>query len=69
VGGIRRKRRVRIGAPDGSLTRFSGILAVTGLVERLGVIDRLDAAIGPIKIRDRGVPGAGCWWGWPGRTS
>jgi hypothetical protein len=28
--------------------------AVTELVERLGVIGELDAAVGPIKIRDRG---------------
>jgi hypothetical protein len=48
---------VRIGAPDGSLTGFSGMLAVTELVDRLGVIDRLDAAIGPIKKRDRGFSG------------
>ncbi len=61
VGRIRRqrglRRRVRIGAPDGSLTGFSGMLAVTELVDRLGVIDRLDAAIGPIKKRDRGFSG------------
>jgi hypothetical protein len=49
---------VQVGAPDESLTRFSGLAAVTELVERLGVIDRLDAAVGPIKARDRGV-GAG----------
>jgi hypothetical protein len=33
------------------------MLAVTELVDRLGVIDRLDAAIGPIKKRDRGFSG------------
>jgi Transposase DDE domain group 1 len=49
---------VQVGAPDESLTRFSGLAAVTELVELLGVIDRLDAAVGPIKARDRGV-GAG----------
>ena len=32
-------------------------LAVTELVDRLGVIGRLDAAIGPIKQRDRGYTG------------
>ena len=57
MGRIRRRRalrrRVRMGAPDRSLTGFSGMLAVTELVDRLGVIDRLDAAIGPIKKRDR----------------
>jgi hypothetical protein len=39
---------------DESLTRFSGLVAVSELAERLGVIDRLDAAVGPIKARDRG---------------
>jgi len=46
--------RVQIGAPDESLTRFSGLAAVTELTDRLGVIDKLDAAVGPIKDRDRG---------------
>ena len=52
----RRARRVRVqvGAPDESLTRFSGLVAVTELTERLGVIERLDAAVGPVKARDRG---------------
>jgi len=55
---IRRlRRRVRIGAPDRSLTRFSGMAAVTELVDRLAMIKLLDAAIGPIKSRDRGFSG------------
>jgi Transposase DDE domain group 1 len=55
---IRRvRRRVRIGAPDASLTRFSGAIAVTELVDRLAMIKLLDAAIGPIKSRDRGLGG------------
>lgn len=45
---------MRVGAPDESLTRFSGLAAVTELCDRLRVIDRLDAAVGPIKTRDRG---------------
>jgi hypothetical protein len=45
---------VRIGAPDRSLTPVAGMVAVTELVERLDVIGRLDAAIGPIKQRRRG---------------
>ena len=53
----RARRRVRIGAPDGSLTRFSGLAAVTELTDRLDVVGRLDAAIGPIKDRDRGFSG------------
>lgn len=46
---------MRIGAPDESLTRFSGLAAVTELVDRLRVIERLDAAVGPIKTRERGL--------------
>jgi hypothetical protein len=55
---IRRlRRRVRIGAPDPSVTRYSGMVAVTELVDRLGMIRLLDAAIGSIKSRDRGFSG------------
>ncbi len=55
---IRRlRRRVRVGAPDRSLTRFAGMAAVTELVDRLNMIKLLDAAIGPIKARDRGFTG------------
>jgi hypothetical protein len=46
---------VRVGAPDESLTRFAGLAAVSELVDRLGVIERLDNAVGPIKTRDRGL--------------
>lgn len=49
--------RVGIGAPDLWLTRFSGVVAVTELVDRLGMVQLLDAAIGPIKVRDRGLSG------------
>jgi hypothetical protein len=49
-----RRARVRLGAPDASLTRFSGLAAVTELTDRLGVVDKLDAAVGLIKTRDRG---------------
>jgi len=55
---IRRLRRfVRIGAPDPTLTQFSGMVAVTELIDRLDMIKLLDAAIGPIKTRDRGLSG------------
>ena len=55
---IRRLRRwVRVGAPDPSLTPVSGMVAVTELVDRLGMITLLDAAIGPIKARGRGFTG------------
>jgi hypothetical protein len=53
----RLRRRVRVGAPDPSVTRFSGMAAVTELIDRLGMIQLLDAAIGPIKTRDRGFTG------------
>jgi hypothetical protein len=45
---------VRIGAPDPTLTPVSGMLAVTELTDRLDMIGRLDAAIGPLKQRRRG---------------
>jgi hypothetical protein len=37
-----------------SLTAVAGLAAVTELVERLDVVAAVDAAVGPIKIRDRG---------------
>jgi hypothetical protein len=56
--GIRRlRRRVRIGVPNPSLTSVSGMVVVNELVGRLGRIKLLDAAIGPIKARDRGLSG------------
>src|SRR5215204_3052747 len=59
VGRLRGRRRrggqrVRVGAPDVSVTAVAGMAAVTELVERLGVIGELDAAVGPIKLRNRG---------------
>jgi hypothetical protein len=59
---------VRIGAVDANLTPVSGMVAVTELMDRLGVIDRLDAAIGPIKTRRRGSAVGSCWSGWPWRS-
>jgi hypothetical protein len=53
-----KRQQARIGAPDRSLTANAGLAAVTGLCDRLGVIEALDAAVGPIKQRDRGF-GAG----------
>jgi Transposase DDE domain group 1 len=62
VSRIRGKKRgrgqVRVGAPDAALTPNAGLAAVTELCGRLGVIEALDAAVGPIKQRDRGF-GAG----------
>ena len=51
-------RKVRVGAPDPALTPVAGMVAISELVDRLGVIEALDAAVGPIKQRDRGF-GAG----------
>ena len=57
-GRKRKRRQVRIGAPDRTLTPNAGMAAVAGLCDRLGVIGALDAAVGPVKQRDRGF-GAG----------
>ena len=57
-GGRRKRQQVRVGAPDRALTANAGLAAVTELCDRLGVIEALDAAVGPIKQRDRGF-GAG----------
>ena len=45
---------MRIGAPDPTLTSVAGMLAVTELCDRLDVIGRLSAAIGPLEQRRRG---------------
>ena len=47
---------MRAGAPDA--TPNAGLAAISELCERLGVMEALDAAVGPIKQRDRGY-GAG----------
>jgi hypothetical protein len=55
---MRRLRRlVGIGASDASLMEVSGMVVVTELVDRLNMIRLLDAAIGPIKARNRGHTG------------
>ena len=59
IRGERRKRQqVWIGAADRALTANAGLAAVSELCGRLGVIEALDAAVGPVKQRDRGF-GAG----------
>jgi hypothetical protein len=60
AGGFSRPR-VRIGAPDPSLTGVSGMAAVAELVEALGVVALLDVMVGPIKQRDRGLGAGVCW--------
>ena len=57
-GAGRARQQPRIGAPDRSLTPNAGLAAITELCDRLGVIGALDAAVGPVKQRDRGF-GAG----------
>jgi hypothetical protein len=57
-GGKRKYRHARVGAPDAALTPGSGLAAVSELCDRLGVIEALDAAVGPARQRDRGF-GAG----------
>jgi Transposase DDE domain group 1 len=57
-GGKRKRRQVRVGVADRALTPNAGMAAVTELCDRLGVIAALDAAVGPVKQRDRGF-GAG----------
>ena len=57
-GAGRSRQQPRIGAPDLALTPNAGLAAITGLCDRLGVIGALDAAVGPIKQRERGF-GAG----------
>src|SRR6266568_7074569 len=47
--------RVRVGAPDASLTPVSGVVAVAEMVGRLGVWAALDDAVGAVKQRDRGL--------------
>jgi Transposase DDE domain group 1 len=59
IRGRKRKHgQARIGAPDAALTPSAGLAAVSELCDRLGVIGALDAAVGPVKQRDRGF-GAG----------
>ena len=57
-GAGRSRQQPRIGAPDPALTPNAGLAAITELCGRLGVIGALDAAVGPVKQRERGF-GAG----------
>jgi hypothetical protein len=53
----RTRGRIQIGAADPSLTAAGGMLAVTELCGKLGVIGALDEAMGPVKARRRGFTG------------
>ena len=57
-GAGRSPQQPRISAPDRSLTANAGLAAITELCDQLGVIAALDAAVGPVKQRERGF-GAG----------
>jgi hypothetical protein len=49
--------RIQIGEDDPSLTGAGGMLAVTELCGKLGLIGALDSGIGPVKERARGFTG------------
>lgn len=51
------RKRVRFGAPDGTVTGSAGLVAVSELADRLGLVATLDRRIGPIKQRARGLSG------------
>jgi hypothetical protein len=53
----RTRGRIQIGADDPSLTGNGGMLAVTELCGKLGLIEALDAGMGPVKQRRRGFSG------------
>src|SRR5664280_947220 len=53
----RRARRVRVGRPDGQLTSAAGLEAVRELDRVLGVTGALQAGIGAVKERRRGLGG------------
>jgi hypothetical protein len=57
-GAGRSRQQPRVGAPDPALSANAGLAAITELCDQLGVIAALDAAVGPIRQRERGF-GAG----------
>jgi len=59
---------VRAGAPDAALTPNAGMAVISELCGRLDVTGALDAAVGPVKQRERGF-GAGELPAPPTRTS
>jgi len=50
----RKRQQPRVGTPEAALTANAGLAAISELCGRLGVIEAVDAAVGPIKQRDRG---------------
>lgn len=55
--GRRREGKVTVGRPDGALTGVSGLAAVDRLVAKLALAETLDASVGAVKRRDRGLSG------------
>jgi hypothetical protein len=53
----RRGKMVRFGEPDESLTGAGGVVALAELFGKLRVVQALDAGIGAVKQRERGVSG------------
>jgi Transposase DDE domain group 1 len=53
----RTRGKIQIGAADTSLTAAGGMIAVTELCGKLGLIEALDAGMGPVKQRQRGFSG------------
>lgn len=53
----RTRGRIQLRADDSSLTTAGGMLAVTELCCKLGLIEAIDSAMGPVKQRDRGFSG------------
>lgn len=47
-------RQVRVGAADPGLTPAAGMAATSELCGGCGLIESVNAAVGPIKQRDRG---------------
>ena len=60
--------RIQIGADDPSLTAAGGMLAVTELCERLGLIAALDEGWGRSSSAAGGLPAGRCWPGWSPRS-
>lgn len=53
----RTRQRVHIGPADSTLTPHAGLIAITELADHLDVATTLDAGIGPVKQRGRGITG------------
>ena len=48
-------KRVRVGAPDPSLTATSGVSAIGEFLDKLDVVATFYRGIGPLKQRERGA--------------